>query len=106
MLADGMLSVVAMIASDQQSPAQRSGSSAFVRDARVLEASSSISFRRAERNEIRASMFHWGKWKKRMGANSSSKRPVFDDKEDGEDLTARHHTAVYSTHNMCSASDS
>ncbi|XP_043112041.1 serine/threonine-protein kinase 32C isoform X2 [Puntigrus tetrazona] len=27
-------------------------------------------------------MFHWGKWKKRMGANSSSKRPVFDDKED------------------------
>uniref|UniRef100_A0A9J7Z3B3 Serine/threonine kinase 32C n=2 Tax=Cyprinus carpio carpio TaxID=630221 RepID=A0A9J7Z3B3_CYPCA len=33
-------------------------------------------------NESRASMFHWGKWKKRMGANSSSKRPVFDDKED------------------------
>lgn len=29
-------------------------------------------------------MFHWGKWKKRMGANSSSKRPVFDEKEDGE----------------------
>ncbi|XP_028651157.1 serine/threonine-protein kinase 32C isoform X2 [Erpetoichthys calabaricus] len=29
-----------------------------------------------------ASMFHWGKWKKRMGANSSSKRPVFDEKED------------------------
>ncbi|KAA8584056.1 hypothetical protein FQN60_015264 [Etheostoma spectabile] len=28
-------------------------------------------------------MFHWGKWKKRMGANSSSKRPVFDEKEDG-----------------------
>nr|XP_019944297.1 PREDICTED: serine/threonine-protein kinase 32C [Paralichthys olivaceus] len=27
-------------------------------------------------------MFHWGKWKKRMGANSSSKRPVFDEKED------------------------
>ncbi|KAL1263728.1 hypothetical protein QQF64_006467, partial [Cirrhinus molitorella] len=94
MLADGMLTVVAMgtafekrnqnyaqIASDQQSPAERIGSSAFVRDARVLEASS-ISFRGAERNEIRASMFHWGKWKKRMGANSSSKRPVFDDKED------------------------
>lgn len=36
------------------------------------------------RNAIRASMFHWGKWKKRMGANSSSKRPVFDEKEDGE----------------------
>lgn len=29
-------------------------------------------------------MFHWGKWKKRMGANSSSKRPVFDEKEDGK----------------------
>ncbi|XP_033885984.1 serine/threonine-protein kinase 32C-like [Acipenser ruthenus] len=27
-------------------------------------------------------MFHWSKWKKRMGANSSSKRPVFDEKED------------------------
>ncbi|KAH1167662.1 hypothetical protein KIL84_003145, partial [Mauremys mutica] len=28
-------------------------------------------------------MFHWGKWKKRMGATtSSSKRPVFDEKED------------------------
>ncbi|XP_061645184.1 serine/threonine-protein kinase 32C-like isoform X3 [Phyllopteryx taeniolatus] len=27
-------------------------------------------------------MFHWGKWKKRMGANSSSKKPVFDEKED------------------------
>eukprot|EP00063_Salmo_salar_P034795 XP_014009630.1 PREDICTED: serine/threonine-protein kinase 32C-like isoform X3 [Salmo salar] len=27
-------------------------------------------------------MFHWGKWKKRMGANSSSKRPVYDEKED------------------------
>ncbi|XP_056292086.1 serine/threonine-protein kinase 32C-like isoform X2 [Pseudoliparis swirei] len=27
-------------------------------------------------------MFHWGKWKKRMGVNSSSKRPVFDEKED------------------------
>ncbi|KAK3554147.1 hypothetical protein QTP70_019073 [Hemibagrus guttatus] len=27
-------------------------------------------------------MFHWAKWKKRMGANSSSKRPVFDEKED------------------------
>ncbi|XP_012674478.1 serine/threonine-protein kinase 32C [Clupea harengus] len=27
-------------------------------------------------------MFHWGKWKKRMGASSSSKRPVFDEKED------------------------
>uniref|UniRef100_A0A8C8H5S5 Protein kinase domain-containing protein n=1 Tax=Oncorhynchus tshawytscha TaxID=74940 RepID=A0A8C8H5S5_ONCTS len=26
-------------------------------------------------------MFHWGKWKKRMGANSS-KRPVYDEKED------------------------
>uniref|UniRef100_A0A8C3AUD0 Serine/threonine kinase 32C n=1 Tax=Cyclopterus lumpus TaxID=8103 RepID=A0A8C3AUD0_CYCLU len=31
---------------------------------------------------VTASMFHWGKWKKRMGANSSSKRPVFDEKED------------------------
>lgn len=32
-------------------------------------------------------MFHWSKWKKRMGAStssSSSKRPVFDEKEDGE----------------------
>ncbi|XP_040419724.1 serine/threonine-protein kinase 32C isoform X3 [Cygnus olor] len=28
-------------------------------------------------------MFHWGKWKKRMGASaSSSKRPVFDERED------------------------
>lgn len=36
------------------------------------------------RNAIWASMFHWAKWKKRMGANSSSKRPVFDEKEDGE----------------------
>ncbi|XP_041921991.1 serine/threonine-protein kinase 32C-like isoform X4 [Alosa sapidissima] len=27
-------------------------------------------------------MFHWGKWKKRMGASASAKRPVFDDKED------------------------
>ncbi|XP_069467519.1 serine/threonine-protein kinase 32C isoform X1 [Ambystoma mexicanum] len=27
-------------------------------------------------------MFHWNKWRKRMGANSSSKRPVFDEKED------------------------
>ncbi|XP_048844194.1 serine/threonine-protein kinase 32C-like [Brienomyrus brachyistius] len=27
-------------------------------------------------------MFHWSKWKKRIGANSSSKRPVFDEKED------------------------
>lgn len=65
-----------------------------VRDARVLEASSSISLRRAERNESRASMFHWGKWKKRMGANSSSKRPVFDDKEDGEEdhTASQHHT--------------
>ncbi|XP_044276027.1 serine/threonine-protein kinase 32C [Varanus komodoensis] len=29
-------------------------------------------------------MFHWSKWKKRMGAStsSSSKRPVFDEKED------------------------
>lgn len=32
-------------------------------------------------------MFHWGKWKKRMGANSSSKRPVFDEKEDGKSCT-------------------
>lgn len=31
-----------------------------------------------------AQMFHWGKWKKRMGASGPSKRPVFDDKEDGE----------------------
>lgn len=32
-----------------------------------------------------APMFHWGKWKKRMGASaSSSKRPVFDEREDGE----------------------
>uniref|UniRef100_A0A663E8G6 Serine/threonine-protein kinase 32C n=2 Tax=Aquila chrysaetos chrysaetos TaxID=223781 RepID=A0A663E8G6_AQUCH len=30
-----------------------------------------------------APMFHWGKWKKRMGASaSSSKRPVFDERED------------------------
>lgn len=36
------------------------------------------------RNAIWSSMFHWGKWKKRMGANSSSKRPVFDEKEDGK----------------------
>ncbi|XP_033918529.1 serine/threonine-protein kinase 32C isoform X3 [Melopsittacus undulatus] len=28
-------------------------------------------------------MFHWGKWRKRMGASaSSSKRPVFDERED------------------------
>ncbi|XP_018080651.2 serine/threonine-protein kinase 32C [Xenopus laevis] len=27
-------------------------------------------------------MFHWNKWRKRMGANTSSKRPVFDEKED------------------------
>ncbi|NWU92378.1 ST32C kinase, partial [Upupa epops] len=28
-------------------------------------------------------MFHWGKWKKRMGASaSSSRRPVFDERED------------------------
>lgn len=45
--------------------------------------SCSFSFQEA-RNAIWASMFHWGKWKKRMGANSSSKRPVFDEKEDGK----------------------
>ncbi|KAL2083557.1 hypothetical protein ACEWY4_021330 [Coilia grayii] len=27
-------------------------------------------------------MFHWGKWKKRMGSGSSSKRPIFDENED------------------------
>uniref|UniRef100_A0A8C7EFB4 Serine/threonine-protein kinase 32C n=3 Tax=Nothoprocta perdicaria TaxID=30464 RepID=A0A8C7EFB4_NOTPE len=37
----------------------------------------------APRRPARLPMFHWGKWKKRMGASASAaKRPVFDERED------------------------